>query len=333
MKLKVGLIGAGGFGNLHLSGYKKNENCELVAIASRTEKSAEKAAQKFEIPKVYWGDDWLKMLKENDLDVVSICSPNYLHAPMAIEAMKNNCNILCEKPIAISRDQLKEMEANLRNKNLIFFSSFQKRYNPTIPQIKKIIESKVLGNINLVRHFFCHYGPYTSWRPLSEQKWFFDSEKAGGGVLLDLGVHSIDLLRFLIGDFFKVEGYSYNTTCKNIANEDNCNVLVRFKNNALGIITVSWCNEPTDVVEIFGTQGMLKIDLQASEPLSYKPKKLKRIEIIQEILEKKFESSLMPQHLLINHFIECILKGKQENPDFEDGKRASEFALEAYSMK
>jgi UDP-N-acetylglucosamine 3-dehydrogenase len=318
MKLKVGLIGAGGFGYLHLSG---------------SEKSAKKAAQKFEISNVYWGDDWLKMLKENDLDVVSICAPNYLHAPMAIEAMKNNCNILCEKPIAISRDELKEMEANLRNKNLIFFSSFQKRYNPIIPQIKKIIESKALGEINLVRHFFCHYGPYTSWRPLSEQKWFFDSEKAGGGVLLDLGVHSIDLLRYLIGDFSKVEGYSYNTTCKNIANEDNCNVLVRFKNNALGIITVSWCNEPTDVVEIFGTQGILRIDLQASEPLSYKPKKLKRNEIIQEILEGKLESSVMPQHLLINHFIECILKGKQENPSFEDGKRASEFALEAYSMK
>jgi UDP-N-acetylglucosamine 3-dehydrogenase len=333
MNLKVGLIGAGAFGYLHLSGYKKNENCEIFSIASRTEKSAKTAAQKFNIPKVYWGEDWRKMLEENKLDVISICSPNYLHAPMAIAAMKNNCNILCEKPIAISANELKEMETNLRNKNIIFFTSFQKRYIPFISQIKKVIESKILGEINIVRHFFSHYGPYTSWKPLSEQKWFFDSEKAGGGVLLDLGVHSIDLLRYLIGDFSKIEGYSYNTTCKNISNEDNCNVLIRFRNNAQGVITVSWCNEPTDIIEIFGTEGMLRVDLQSSEPLDYKPKKLKKNETIKEILEGKFSSNEIPQHILIDHFIQCVLNGKQENPNFEDGKRAVELVLEAYSFK
>jgi predicted dehydrogenase len=333
MKLKVGLIGAGGIGYFHLSGYKKNENCELVAVASRTEKSSKTAAQKFKIPKAYWGEDWIKMLEENKLDVVSICSPNYLHAPMVIEAIKNNCNILCEKPIAISINELKDIEASLRTKKLIFFSAYQKRYIPIIPQIKKVIENEVLGEINLVRHFFSHYGPYTSWRPLSEQKWFFDSEKAGGGVLLDLGVHSIDLLRYLIGDFSKIEGYSHNTTCKKISNEDNCSVLFRFRNNAIGVITVSWCNEPLDIVEIFGTKGILRIDLQSNEPLDYKPKNLKKNEVLKKILEQKFTMNVIPQNLLIDHFIQCVLNRNQENPNFEDGKRSVEFVLEAYSSK
>ncbi|MHA2394836.1 MAG: Gfo/Idh/MocA family protein [Promethearchaeota archaeon] len=331
MKLKVGLIGAGGFGYLHLSGYERNENCEITAIASRTEKSAKKAAGKFNVQQVYSGDGWIKMLKHENLDAVSICSPNYLHAQMVIEALKQNCNVLCEKPIAISQKELHDMEQELRRRDLIFFSSFQKRYISFISQIKEMIENQVLGEINLVRHIFSHYGPYTSWRPLSEQKWFFDAEKAGGGVLMDLGVHSIDILRYLIGEYNKVEGYSYNTICKKISNEDNCNVIFRFNNGVLGTMTISWCNEPSDIIEIFGTKGMIKIDMHSKEPLSFRPRKLGRNPAIKEFLQREHSMKIMPQHRLINHFIDCILKGKQESPDFNDGKRAVEFVLEAYS--
>lgn len=331
MRLKVGLIGAGGFGYLHLSGYKRNDNCEITAVASRTEKSANKAAEKFNIPQIYWGDSWKEMLEREQLDVVSICSPNYLHAQMVIEALKNNCNVLCEKPIAISIKEIYEMEQELGSKDLIFFSSFQKRYISFISKIKEMIENHIMGEINLVRHVFSHYGPYTSWRPLSEQKWFFEADKAGGGVLLDLGVHSIDILRYLIGEYNRVEGYSYNTTCKKIDNEDNCNVLFRFNNGVLGNMTISWCNESTDIIELFGTKGILKIDMQSREPLSFKPRKFGRNPAIKEFLERDFSMKGMPQHLLIDHFIDCILKGKQEHPDFYDGKRAVEFVLEAYS--
>lgn len=106
MKLRIGLIGPGSFGYLHLYGYKKNENCELIAVASRTEQHAKQAADKFNIPKYYCNDDWKKMFEEDSLDAVSICSPNYLHAPMAKEAIKKDVNILCEKPICISEKEL-----------------------------------------------------------------------------------------------------------------------------------------------------------------------------------------------------------------------------------
>ncbi|MFW9951948.1 MAG: Gfo/Idh/MocA family protein [Candidatus Thorarchaeota archaeon] len=331
MKLKVGLIGAGGFGHVHLSGYIKNINCELVAVSSGTEESAKFASEKFNIPNVYWGDNWKLMLENNELDIVSICSPNYLHAQQTIEAINQNCNILCEKPIAISNEELKNVEEALKNRTLIYFTSFQKRYIPFLPNVKEMIENGVIGQINLIRHVFSHFGPYTSWKPLSQDKWFFDPLKAGGGVLMDLGVHSIDLLRHLIGEFSKVEGYSYNTSCKNIVSEDNCNVLFRFQNEVLGVITVSWCNEPMDIIEIFGTRGMLRVDLHSKNPFSYKPKGLKKNPILKKALKYKYNRSAIPQHDLIDHFINCILKRKQENPSFLDGKRAVEFVLEAYS--
>jgi len=332
MKLKVGLLGAGAFGYLHLSGYQKNEHCELVSVASRTEQSAKKAADKFNIPNCYWGDEWIKMLEENSLDVVSICSPNYLHAPMTIEAIKNGINILCEKPICISQKELENIETMLNKKKLIYFSSFQKRYIGIFSLIKEVIDNKALGDINLVRYFFSHYGPYTSWKPFSEQKWFFDSKMAGGGVLLDLGVHCVDILRHLVGEYNEIEGYSYNSFCKKIEDEDNCNVLFRFENNTLGVISVSWCNEPMELLELYGTMGTLKVNLHLTEPISFTPKKLKRNQYIKKIVEYE-PLDENTQHLLINHFINCVLKGKQEHPDFNDGKLATEFVLKAYSLK
>lgn len=331
-KLRVGLIGAGGFGRLHLQGYSKNEKVELVAISSRTEEHTKEAAEKFGIPKKYWDDDWKKMLNNENLDIVSICSPNYLHAPMTIEAIKNNINVLCEKPICIKREELKQIETALKNKNLIYFSSFQKRYNSLFDKVKKILDDEVLGKLITIRYYFSHLGPYTSWRPLSKQKWFFDSALAGGGVALDLAVHSIDISRYLFGEILNVEGYSSNTSCKNIKNEDNCIMLIRFENDCLGTIAVSWCTEPMETIDIYGTKGSLIIDLHSKSPISCLPKKLKRNELVKEALNyiPSYENT---QNLLIDHFIECVLKGKQDHPNFEDGKRATEVVLEAYSMK
>jgi predicted dehydrogenase len=137
----------------------------------------------------------------------------------------------------------------------------------------------------------------------------------------------------LIGEYSKVEGYSYNTSCKNISNEDNCNVLLRFQNNALGIITVSWCNEPFDVLEIFGTKGMLRIDLQSNDPLSFKPKTLIKNQFVKTFFDQNHAVNRIAQHLLIDHVVQCVINKKQEHPDFNDGKRAVEFVLNAYSKK
>ncbi len=333
MTLKVGIVGVGAFGTIHLSGFSKNPDCELVAIASRTKEHAKAASEMFRVPKVYTGNDgWEKMIDNEKLDVISICTPNYLHAPIVLKVIENNCHILCEKPIAISREELNNIESKLASTDLIFFTSFQKRYNPIFRLIKSIIDKDILGKITLVRYYFSHYGPYKSWKALSEEKWFFDSEKAGGGVLLDLGVHCIDILRYLIGEYDKVNGINLNTSCINMEDEDNCNVLFRFRNDASGLISVSWCNEPSETIDIFGTKGFIKVDLSGRNPLSFGPKSLKGNKLIKDLLKFK-QTNESAQNKLIDHFIKCILTKKQESPNFSDGKKAVEFVLEAYSFK
>ncbi|MHA2289405.1 MAG: Gfo/Idh/MocA family protein [Promethearchaeota archaeon] len=333
MTLKIGIVGAGGFGTIHLSGFSKNPNCKLVAIASRTEEHARAASEKFQFPKVYAGtDSWELMIDNEKLDVVSICTPNYLHAPIILKAIEKNCHILCEKPIAISREELTLIESKLNEKGLIFFTSFQKRYNPVFSLIKNILDEKILGKITLIRYFFSHYGPYKSWKALSKEKWFFDSDKAGGGVLLDLGVHCIDILRYLIGEYEKVNGINFSTSCIEMEDEDNCNVLFRFNNGASGLISVSWCNEPLETIDIYGTEGFLKVDLSSRNLPSYGPKNLRKSKYIKDLLSYK-PTNESAQNKLINHFIYCILTKKQESPNFEDGKKAVEYVLEAYSLK
>lgn len=313
--------------------YVKNPDCELIAIASRTSDHARALAERFSIPNVYvGGDSWKSLLNKEKLDIVSICTPNYLHAPIVLEAIENNCNILCEKPIAISRKELSQIEERLQDKKIIFFTSFQKRYNPVFKLLKDIIDNDVLGKIISLRNYFSHYGPYKSWHAISEEKWFIDSEKAGGGVLLDLGVHCIDIMRYLIGEYDTVNGINYNTSCLKMTDEDNCNVPFRFKNDILGFISVSWCNEPLETVEIFGTKGYIKLNLTNKNKVSYGPRKLKKNEYLQNLIEYK-PSGDIAQYVLTDHFIECVRKKIQENPNFEDGKRAVEFVLDAYSLK
>ncbi|NVM17313.1 MAG: Gfo/Idh/MocA family oxidoreductase [Candidatus Lokiarchaeota archaeon] len=333
MTIKIGIVGAGAFGSIHLTGFSKNPSCQLVAIASRTEKHAKAASEKFQVPKVYAGNDsWKKMIDNEKLDVVSICTPNYLHAPIISKAIEKNCHILCEKPIAISREELRQIESELASKDLIFFTSFNKRYNPIFKLIKGTLDEGILGKITLVRYYFSHYGPYKSWEALSEEKWFFDSEKAGGGVLLDLGVHCIDILRYLIGEYDKVNGINFKTSCIQMEDEDNCNVLFQFKNDVPGLISVSWCNEPSETIDIFGTKGFIKVNLSGRNSPSFGPKSLKRNKLIKDLLKFK-PASESAQNKLIDHFINCILTKKQESPNFSDGKKAVEFVLEAYSFK
>jgi predicted dehydrogenase len=165
-----------------------------------------------------------------------------------------------------------------------------------------------------------------------EEKWFFDSKKAGGGVLLDLGVHCIDILRYLIGEYDKVNGMNFNTSCINMEDEDNCNVLFRFKNDVSGLISVSWCNEPSETIDIFGTKGFMKVDLSGGNSLLYGPKSLKNNTQFKGLLKHK-PTNESAQNKLIDNFINCILTKKQESPNFNDGKKAVEFVIDAYSFK
>lgn len=330
--LKLGLIGAGAIGEVHLEGFQKNPNCEVIAVAARTREHVQEAAKKFNIPKQFTGEEWKNLLKEN-IDAVNICTPNYLHAPMILESIKRNVHILCEKPIAIALHELDIVEKALRKKNLIFYTAFNKRYNSLFSIIKKIIDEGTLGKIVNSRYYLSHYGPYKSWRAKSKERWFYDSQKAGGGVLLDLGVHCIDLLRYIIGEYKNIEGISYHTFCIDMIHEDSSNVNFTFQDGSLGLISVSWCNYPSEFIEIKGIKGTLTINTTTNR-FGVSPPKLKRNKLIKQIMNLKNVGG-NTHHLLIDDFVNSIRNNgySRLSPRFIDGKRAVEFVVDAYKLK
>ena len=116
-----------------------------------TEEHAKAASEKFNIPKIYTGkDSWEKMIDNEKLDIIIICTPNYLHAPMVLKAIENNCHILCEKPIAISQEELNRIDTKLNAKSLIFFTNFQSPCvnfrNRYVMEISYLLQMRIFQN-------------------------------------------------------------------------------------------------------------------------------------------------------------------------------------------
>lgn len=192
-KIRVGIIGAGQVAeNVHLPAYmSQNELCEVVAVSSRNRSSAEALAEKFEIPGIY--DDHMRMLEEMGLDAVSICVPNNVHYGMTMDALKAGVNVLCEKPPAMTVYEAVEMEKEAHKRGVLLTYGFHMRHLEEVRILKEKIERNELGKV---------YHLETSWnRRRGIPGWgnFTDRKVQGGGPLIDLGSHMLDLAAYLLG--------------------------------------------------------------------------------------------------------------------------------------
>lgn len=193
-KLKVAIIGAGGIANwAHLPGYSRIDNMELVAVCDIIEERAKEAAEKYNIPAVY--TDYHDVLNIKDLDAVDICTPNYLHSIIACEALEKGINVFCEKPDAVSVEEAEKMKAAAEKSGKTLMVMRNNRYWLTSEFLKKYIDSGKMGEI---------YAARCGWQRRrgipGRGGWFTTKEQSGGGPLIDLGVHMIDLSMWLMGN-------------------------------------------------------------------------------------------------------------------------------------
>lgn len=256
-KLKIALIGAGGIANwAHLPGYSRMDNVELVAVCDIIEERAKKAAEKYNIPAVY--TDYHDVLNIKDLDAVDICTPNYLHSIIACEALEKNINVFCEKPDAVSVAEAEKMKAAAEKSGKTLMVMRNNRYWLTSKFLKKYIDSGKMGEI---------YAARCGWlrrRGIPGRGgWFTTKEQSGGGPLIDLGVHMIDLSMWLMGNpkpvsvsgctfnkFADSEDISDSTESKfgdrssngTFDVEDLAMGFIRFENGACMQIEFSWAS-------------------------------------------------------------------------------------------
>ena len=206
-KLRIAIIGAGGISfNAHGNAYLNIENVEVVGVCDIIRERAEKLAKKLGVKFVC--EDYRELFELENLDAVDICTPNYLHSIIAVEALNRGLHVFCEKPDAVSVDEAIKMKEAAEKNNKVLMVMRNNRYLAASGYLKKFIEDGNMGNI---------YASRCGWQRRrgipGKGGWFTTKEKSGGGPLIDLGVHMIDLTMWLMGNPVPV-AVSGSTFCK-----------------------------------------------------------------------------------------------------------------------
>jgi UDP-N-acetyl-2-amino-2-deoxyglucuronate dehydrogenase len=275
-KVKFALIGCGRIAQRHAEHI--NNFGKLIAVCDNVKSKADDLGVKYEAKPYYDIDE---LLANEDVDVVSICSPNGLHAMHSIKSLKAGFHVLCEKPMAINVHDCGEMikEAEKANKRL--FAIKQNRFNPPVEAVKKVIDEGRLGKIFSVQLscFWNRNEDYysNSWKGTKDMD---------GGTLYTQFSHFIDLLYWLIGDIKEVEAYVGNFAHQGIIDfEDTGAIILKFYNGAIGTINYtvnSFQKNMEGSLTIFGENGTVKIGGQYINELEYQNIKDYKIENLAE---------------------------------------------------
>lgn len=209
-KLKIGIIGCGTIAETHAWAIEENDTAVLTALCDINPERLEKMDSK---RNCMLFNDWHQMLLSDHVDAVAICLPHNLHEPAVIDALRADKHVICEKPLAVSGDQLNKMKktaADAEKRGILSFGILQHRFSPLIQEVRKVIMEKALGE--LLRgdiSFFCtrdcNYYSSDSWRG----QWL----EEGGGTLINQGIHTLDILQYLIGN---PEGVEYQLSRKKL---------------------------------------------------------------------------------------------------------------------
>ncbi len=262
-KLRCGVVGLG-MGRGHITGYQSHDNCEMVAIADVDESRLAKAKNDLGVEETY--TDAEEMFAKANLDVVSVVTPNKFHAPLTIAALEAGCHVLCDKPMAMTVEEATAMKDTADRLGKKLGINFSYRFSAMSYALKQQVDAGVIGDIYFGR---------TVWHRRRGMPgfggWFGQKDLAGGGPLIDLGVHRIDLALWLMGHPtpVSVSGSTYNVIAKRLAEEQNkkftCEDLaagiVKFDNGATLIVEASWAlnnNEDEHMItSLYGDKGGL----------------------------------------------------------------------------
>ena len=261
---RIAVVGCGAIARrTHVPAFKQMDGVELTAFASRSMSSAVAAAAEAESEPAIVTDNWRKVVDRDDVDVVDICSPNSLHFEQAIAAANAGKHVLVEKPIACTVDQADWMIQAAEANGVVLHIAHNVRYLPLAIAARDAVPR--LGKLVGVRAAFGHAGP-KGWAP--DATWFFDTKLSGGGALIDLGIHALDLVRFVTG--LEAEEVTAVTLGPEPA-EDAAQVAIKFKDGAIGSLHASWVARPAPDfgLTVFGTEGSLHADARA--PLKLRP--------------------------------------------------------------
>lgn len=328
-KLRIGMVGAGNIANVHLNAYQTLDNVEIAAICDINAERLNETADLFNIEKRYTTE--AEMLANEQLDAADVCVWNCNHAKCTIDALDAGLHVLCEKPMAYSVKEAEEMlEASKRNNKLLMIG-FVLRFDPESGIAKDFIDNGYLGDI--------YYSKATYLRRHgSPGGWFSNKELSGGGPVIDLGVHVIDLTRQLMGnpkpisvfastsDRLKDRKYlktNVGWIPKDAKPDDPFNVedfavaMIKYEDGKTTLLETSYSlnGEQTTKKELFGTKGGIKIDADGMK--NYTEWNNFLADVTPHTENYKFGKEMFTAEM--EHFVDCALNGTPCKAPAEDG--------------
>lgn len=320
-KIGVAIIGSGSIATYrHAPEYAAHPNVEIIAFVDPVIERAEKLAKKYDA-KAFRSHEEVLQLK--NVDAVSVCTPNVYHAPITIEALKAGKHVLCEKPMATSDKEAREMIKAAEKAGKFLMIGHNQRLAPLHIKAKQLIKEGVIGKVITFKTSFCHPGP-ESWSIEGPTGWFFDKKKAFVGSMGDLGVHKADLLRWLLGEEIVEVAAMVDHLEKPMGDvDDNAVCILRTESGAIGTLTASWTHYPGEdnATYVYGTLGQIRI---GTDP---------RFSVIVHLknTEKQFyevgalqtnEEGGQSDSGVIRAFVESILTNTPPEINGEEGRRA-----------
>ena len=263
--LNIGVIGCGKIAQVrHIPEYAANENCTLTAFFSPNAKRAEDMAAKYG-GKVYASAE--ELFADPEIDAVSICAANYVHAELSIKALEAGKHVLCEKPMAVTIEDCEAMLAAAEKAGKRLMIGQNQRLAKAHLCAKELLEQGEIGKVVSFRSSFGHGGPETWSISPGKDTWFFDKKRAAMGAMADLGIHKTDLLRFLLGQDVVRTTARLCTLDKRGPNDeligvdDNAFCIYEMSGGAFGTMTASWTyyGAEDNSTVLYGTEGIMRI--------------------------------------------------------------------------
>lgn len=258
-KLGVAVIGSGSIAtHRHAPEYAANPDVDILAFVDRVPERAEKLAKKYDAKAFSKYEDVLDL---KGVDAVSVCTPNAFHAPITIAALKAGKHTLCEKPMATSDQEARDMIAAAEKAKKFLMIGHNQRLMPLHVKAKQLLTDGVIGKVITFRTSFAHPGP-ESWSIEGATGWFFDKKQAFVGSMGDLGVHKADLLRFLLGEEIVEVAAMVDHLYKPMGDvDDNAVCILRTQSGAIGSLTSSWTHNPGEdnATLLYGSKGIMRL--------------------------------------------------------------------------
>ena len=329
-ELGVGIIGAGLIGEQHALAFTRVPSAHVLGIADIDLAAAQRLAGTYAIGDAY--NDYRRLLERDDIDLICIAVPNYTHCEIAVAAAGAGKHMICEKPLARTMAEGDEMIAAAERAGVKLMYAELICFAPRYVRAKELMDEGAFGRVFQIKHGETHYGPHSEW--------FWNGDLAGGGVMMDMGCHSVEIIRWLydkppiesvtaeLGTF--VHGDRTDV-------DDHALVVIHFEGNRIGVVEGSWAKPGgmDDRLDIQGSAGTCHGDMMQQSSLftysdvgyGYSVEKGTTTGYSYTIAEEYYNYG-MPQEM--QHFTDAVLYDREPMETGRDARVSLEVIYAAY---